>query len=374
MDDDLDTGSELDINHDRDSSKHVDQLKVKIINLLKVEQPRKALKLVQQALELAPERTSLHHLHGQVELALNRPDEALAAFDLVSPKAANQEVLAKDRARVLRMLKLHEQALRSAQKAIELAPEYIPGILEAAKSLEGLGDHQKALRAYEKALQLDPEHREAHYRRGLLLHKLGRNREALEEFDKVLELRPRFKEALQAKGMAHDALGEYDKAAVSLKGSIGVEDEVVYNDKGVALSRLGQNGKAVLYYQKALELNPEFGTAWFNIGKAYYRLGDPKSALAAFQRAVELKPDHKSAWNNLGVAYRRQGRYKEACHSYRKAIALDPEYAWPKHNLGVVLEQMGEPGEAREAFMAALKLKPDYLEAKAALRRLERGK
>ncbi len=89
---------------------------------------------------------------------------------------------------------------------------------------------------------------------------------------------------------------------------------------------------------------------------------------------MELKPDHKSAWNNLGVAYRRQGRYKEACHSYRKAIALDPEYAWPKHNLGVVLEQMGEPGEAREAFMAALKLKPDYLEAKAALRRLERGK
>lgn len=356
----------------KDDKAKVKALRAKAMNLIKLGKGREALKLARKAQRLEPERTSLHHVVGLAHFAMGNHEEALESFANISPKAANQEVLFKDRAKIYRAKKRPDKALVEAKQALELDPEYLAAHLEVARAYDALGAHGKALRTYENILAQKPKHREALYRLGLLLHRMGRNREAIEYFDKVLELRPHSSETLVAKGMAHDELGEYGQAAASLEAGLNIEDEVVYNDKGVALSRMGLNGKAIWHYQKAVDIRPDFAVAWFNMGKAHYRMGQARKALKAFEKAVRYNPAHKSAWNNMGVTLRQVGRHQEALNCYQKASELDETYAWPHHNTGILLEQLRRLDEAREAFEEALLRKPEFKEAKAALRRLDR--
>ena len=118
----------------------------------------------------------------------------------------------------------------------------------------------------------------------------------------------------------------------------GLEDEVVYNDRGVALGRLGYNHKAIDSYRRALASNPKYAVCWFNLGKALFRVGDLNEALKAFKRSTELNPKNRSAWNNRGVTLRQLNKLEESLDCYNRAIKLRTNYSWAWHNKGYVLE------------------------------------
>ena len=196
------------------------------------------------------------------------------------------------------------------------------------------------------------------YQLGKINHLSGKYREALESFDKVLEFRPRDNEVLKAKGISHDELDEYKEASEALMKSIDVDDEIIFNDRGVALSRLGYNHKAIDSYRRALASNPKYSICWFNLGKALFRVGDIKGALAAFQTSTELNPKNRSAWNNRGVTLRQLNRLEESLDCYERALSLKKEYAWAWHNKGYALELLDRPREALDSYTTTLDHKP----------------
>ncbi len=49
-----------------------------------------------------------------------------------------------------------------------------------------------------------------------------------------------------------------------------------------------------------------------------------KEAEFRWEKAVELDPTYSSAWNNLGIAYEQQGKFADALKAYEKAKTLDP--------------------------------------------------
>ena len=50
-----------------------------------------------------------------------------------------------------------------------------------------------------------------------------------------------------------------------------------------------------------------------------------KEAEFRWEKAVELDPMYPSAWNNLGIAYEQQGKFPQALKAYEKARELDPK-------------------------------------------------
>lgn len=60
------------------------------------------------------------------------------------------------------------------------------------------------------------------------------------------------------------------------------------------------------------------------LGHAYRRSGRTEEAIVAFQQAVKLKPDYASAWKDLGDSYDKAGKKTEAEAAFRKARELDP--------------------------------------------------
>ena len=187
---------------------------------------------------------------------------------------------------------------------------------------------------------------------------MGKYREALDNFDAVLDFRPEDNAVLKAKGLSHDELEEYAEASESLKKSLSVDNSILFNDRGVALTRLGYNHKAIDSYRRALASNPKYAICWFNLGKALFRVGDLNEALKAFKKSTELNPKNRSAWNNRGVTLRQLNRLEESLDCYDRAIKLKEDYSWAWHNKGYVLELLDRPREALECYDMSIKKKP----------------
>lgn len=63
-----------------------------------------------------------------------------------------------------------------------------------------------------------------------------------------------------------------------------------------------------------------------------------KEAEFRWEKAVELDPTYPSAWNNLGIAYENQGKFTEALKAYEKAMALDPKNNFIRQNYDLFRE------------------------------------
>lgn len=107
-------------------------------------------------------------------------------------------------------------------------------------------------------------------------------------------------------------------------------------DLGVAYNKLGRNREAVGAYQQAIHFKPDFFQAQNRLGVAYNDWGKRNEAMKAYREAIRLKPDYPEAFNNLGTAQAEAGKYKEAIESFRQAIGFKPELAIAHYNLGVV--------------------------------------
>ena len=63
-----------------------------------------------------------------------------------------------------------------------------------------------------------------------------------------------------------------------------------------------------------------------------------KEATYRWQKAVEIDPTYPSAWNNLAIAYEHQGNFTEAQKAYEKAIQLDPKNMMIRQNYDLFKE------------------------------------
>ena len=57
--------------------------------------------------------------------------------------------------------------------------------------------------------------------------------------------------------------------------------------------------EAIVHYQKALQINPDYAEAHNNLGNALRQMGRMDEAIAHYQRALQIKPDNAEVQNNL---------------------------------------------------------------------------
>ena len=337
-------------------------LKLEAISYKKLSDYAKAEKCILKGLELKPDSNSFTHELAKIHFKTKKYQLCLQLLLTLSKKVKRRQILFKDIAMCYYKMNKLTESLEAVQVSLSENPESISSLYVEGLIHKELGNFSESISSFTKLLGLDSGNRDALYQLGKINHQKGNYREALESFDKVLDFRPRDNEVLKAKGISHDELDEYKEASEALKKSINVDDEIVFNDRGVALSRLGYNHKAIDSYRRALASNPKYAICWFNLGKALFRVGDLKDALTAFQTSTEINPNNRSAWNNRGVTLRQLNRLEESLDCYERALTLKKEYAWAWHNKGYALELLDRPREALVSYETALKHKPSSSE------------
>uniref|UniRef100_A0A0D3HEE7 Uncharacterized protein n=1 Tax=Oryza barthii TaxID=65489 RepID=A0A0D3HEE7_9ORYZ len=84
----------------------------------------------------------------------------------------------------------------------------------------------------------------------------------------------------------------------------------VYNALGVSYKRDNKLDKAIQQFEKAVELQPGYVTAWNNLGDAYEQKKDLKSALKAFEEVLLFDPNNTVARPRRDDLKQRVGMYK----------------------------------------------------------------
>jgi len=92
------------------------------------------------------------------------------------------------------------------------------------------------------------------------------------------------------------------------------------------LQGLEDHNAAILEYQKAIQLKPDYVEALVDLGNAYLELDRGEQAVAPLKRAAELMPECLQAHDFLGVACLKTGDPQSAAEQLQIVKGLDPTF------------------------------------------------
>ena len=119
-------------------------------------------------------------------------------------------------------------------------------------------------------------------------------------------------------------------------------------------------------YRQAVEADPSFFEAQYNLGVAAFDAGDWAEALSAFERALVLKPDNSDARLNFALSLDRANYPVDAARELEILLARVPNMVDAHATLArLYAEKLGDPDKARAHYTRVLQLDPRHPQAPA---------
>jgi tetratricopeptide (TPR) repeat protein len=90
-----------------------------------------------------------------------------------------------------------------------------------------------------------------------------------------------------------------------------------------------RNGlKAIVLFDKALDLNPKSFIAWIYKGCIFKKMDQPEKALICYDNAISLKKDFIASWYNKGMllAQVSLGQIEEAIQCFNEVLKINPNH------------------------------------------------
>ncbi len=174
------------------------------------------------------------------------------------------------------------------------------------------------------------------------------------------------------------------------------ENSKAFHVLAMALERMGHLHKALVTYEHAFQLDPEYPellinlglTAWNlkltdgaakmfklyiaacpdlplgynNLGSVQSDMGEPDVAIETLRAALYRMPGQAILWNSLATVLAEEGRADESLVFYEEAARLEPNFARAYHNLGYAYQHLSRLEDALVSYDKALELVVDPAE------------
>lgn len=112
-----------------------------------------------------------------------------------------------------------------------------------------------------------------------------------------------------------------------------------YFRKANQLKQEGKLEESVVFYQQALQSNPNFYCSYYNLAEALERLGKWHDATDFYQKAINLNPNSAWSYYGLGQVLVQSSKWSEALSAYLQTIKLSDFYLFYSR-LGEIFEQI----------------------------------
>jgi tetratricopeptide (TPR) repeat protein len=168
-----------------------------------------------------------------------------------------------------------DEALRTAEKALALAPEDAQTASTVGSHLNDLGRFRESAELLEPyAARAEPS-LDVLLTRGAALAETRRTEDALAVFRRALDLAPTSARILVDIGNVHLAARQYEPARKAFEQALARQGDLAraHNGLGVLAAETGHLDEAVERWKKATELDPRDWDTLYNLGRALRRMG-----------------------------------------------------------------------------------------------------
>ena len=271
--------------------------------------------------KLWEERAALYLKKGNVDASFRDLNSAL---DLNS-KDPQLYILLAD---VYFAIGQKKSSLSSIKKAIDLDPDNPDYYLKMAKFKLMLGNSESAEAFADKVLTLSPENSQAFYIKAVSNLELKDTANAL----KMILVAANIDTNFFAANLNAAVLLDYKKdslAEVYYKRALRVKPDNLVTEYSLAMfyQRQGKFEKALETYKSVTSKHPSHSQSYYNEGYIYLtEYLDFDKAAGMFNKAIEIEPDFTEAVYNLGRTYEAMKDTAKAKEKYREALKLTTNY------------------------------------------------
>ena len=115
---------------------------------------------------------------------------------------------------------------------------------------------------------------------------------------------------------------------------------------GNCFSLQKEHESALKFFERAIQVCPDFTYAYTLLGHEYVYNEDFEKALSCYRNSIRTDERHYNAWYGLGMIYYRQEKYELAEYHFRKALSINPRSTVLYCYIGMVLHARKRSQEA----------------------------
>ncbi len=226
-------------------------------------------------------------------------------------------------------------ALPGLQAAISQYPEHSELGAALGYALAATGQLQKSAELYGRLVEAQPDNAGLQTNLALLLIKLGKRDAAQAALERVLQLLPHHANTqyayaeLIARSDPEKAFKLYRGAAKDFRAQIGPRPTLHHSHDLVKLANAelwsGDIETALIHYDQAIDLRPDFTLAHARKGAALAKLSRRNEAIKAFKRAAALEPNFAEVRRAIGDLMLESGDSAGAARHLKKAAEINPQ-------------------------------------------------
>jgi tetratricopeptide (TPR) repeat protein len=221
--------------------------------------------------------------------------------------------------------------------------------------------YDEAIRYANKAIELDSSYADAYITKGLSLQHQNENRQAVAVFSKAIQSRPKNPQALVLRGSSYSLLNNFGNALNDYNKAIEIDPSNLdaYNFRGkLYYNNSGQdksfNTLAEKDYRKVLELQPNHPYAYYNIGSVAYSMGKYDSAIYFYTKSIATDSAGGDAYYYRGLSNFNLQYFSKSAEDFQKYSRINPKDEWSFYYLGLSFSNLGDYEKALTAFQKCL--------------------
>jgi len=207
------------------------------------------------------------------------------------------------------------------------------------------------------------ERADALYNAGVAYLSKGDYEKAIESLKNARNLDPKSARIYNALGLVYHSYGMFDKAIECYLESLALKSNApdVNNNLAASYLQVGEYEKAIKQCEIALSnkayLSPS--ASYFNMAQAYKAVGNITKAKLYFENALEEEPDFDRAHYELALILKDYKNLKDSIKHLKQAIEINPEYFEAFYELGVILFDLKEEDMSLKYLKKVVEITPD---------------
>jgi tetratricopeptide (TPR) repeat protein len=205
------------------------------------------------------------------------------------------------------------------------------------------------------------------FQQALALHQTGQLASARNLYEEILKIQSNHFDALHLLGVIAIQTRDFYRAVELIGKAIDVDPQnaTAYFNRGIAFKQLAKLEAALASYDGAIAIKSDYSEAYFNRGNVLRVLERFEQALVSYDQAIALQPDRVEAHLNRSNVLAELRQFDAALIGYDRTIMLKPDYAEAHLSRGNLLRYLERFEEATASYDRAIAIKPDYAEAHA---------